>query len=206
MRSPRSRRLVTSDPRDERPGRDPGRGRRPAQPRHPAARLSSARAMASQTAEDGVEALAAMRAGDVDLVLLDIVMPRMDGFQVLAEMKGDAALRDIPVIMISAVDDHESVIRCIEAGRRGSPPEALRSRPAAGAHQRRPGAQAAAHARARAAARHVRALPARRGRRGGAPARRERSAAREASASTRPSCSATCAASRRSPSARRRIA
>ena len=67
-------------------------------------------------AEDGVEALAAMRAGDVDLVLLDIVMPRMDGFQVLAEMKGDAGLRDIPVIMISAVDDHESVIRCIELG------------------------------------------------------------------------------------------
>src|SRR4051812_2907364 len=57
-----------------------------------------------------------MRAGDVDLVLLDIVMPRMDGFQVLAEMKSDAALRDIPVIMISAADDHESVIRCIEAG------------------------------------------------------------------------------------------
>jgi two-component system cell cycle response regulator len=37
-------------------------------------------------AEDGVEALAAMRAGDIDLVLLDIVMPRMDGFQVLGEM------------------------------------------------------------------------------------------------------------------------
>jgi adenylate cyclase len=68
------------------------------------------------TAEDGVEALAAMRTGDVDLVLLDIVMPRMDGFQVLTAMKDDAALRDIPVIMISAVDDHDSVVRCIEAG------------------------------------------------------------------------------------------
>ena len=68
------------------------------------------------TAEDGVEALAALRAGYVDLVLLDIVMPRMDGFQVLSAMKDDAALRDIPVIMISAVDDHDSVIRCIEAG------------------------------------------------------------------------------------------
>ena len=68
------------------------------------------------TAEDGIEALAAMRAGEVDLVLLDIVMPLMDGFGVLDEMKGDPALRDIPVIMISAVDDHESVIRCIEAG------------------------------------------------------------------------------------------
>ncbi|MDX6618168.1 MAG: adenylate cyclase [Gaiellales bacterium] len=68
------------------------------------------------TAENGIEALAAMRAGEVDLVLLDIVMPHMDGFQVLDEMKGDAALCDIPVIMISAVDDHESVIRCIETG------------------------------------------------------------------------------------------
>jgi class 3 adenylate cyclase len=68
------------------------------------------------TAEDGVEALAAMRAGEIDLVLLDIVMPRMDGFAVLEEMKGDPALRGIPVIMISAVDDHKSVIRCIEAG------------------------------------------------------------------------------------------
>ncbi|MDX6631830.1 MAG: adenylate cyclase [Gaiellales bacterium] len=69
-----------------------------------------------ETAQDGLEALAAMRAGEVDLVLLDIVMPHMDGFGVLDEMKGDPALRDIPVIMISAVDDHESVIRCIEAG------------------------------------------------------------------------------------------
>jgi adenylate cyclase len=68
------------------------------------------------TAEDGLEALAAMRAGEIDLVLLDIVMPRMDGFAVLEEMKSDPALRGIPVIMISAVDDHKSVIRCIEAG------------------------------------------------------------------------------------------
>lgn len=68
------------------------------------------------TAEDGLEALAAMRAGDVDLVLLDIVMPRLDGFGVLDAMKSDPALREIPVIMISALDDSESVIRCIEAG------------------------------------------------------------------------------------------
>ena len=68
------------------------------------------------TASDGAEALAALRADPVDLVLLDIVMPRMDGFRVLDEMKADPVLREIPVIMISAVDDHESVIRCIEAG------------------------------------------------------------------------------------------
>jgi adenylate cyclase len=67
-------------------------------------------------AENGLEALEALRAGDFDLVLLDIVMPQLDGFQVLDEMKSDPSLRDIPVIMISAVDDPESVIRCIEAG------------------------------------------------------------------------------------------
>jgi adenylate cyclase len=67
-------------------------------------------------AEDGLEALAAMRSGQVDLVLLDILMPHMDGFGVLDEMKRDPELREIPVIMISAVDDTESVIRCIEAG------------------------------------------------------------------------------------------
>ena len=63
-----------------------------------------------------MEALAAMRARELDVVLLDIVMPRMDGFQVLEAMKADPVLRDIPVVMISAVDDHDSVIRCIEAG------------------------------------------------------------------------------------------
>jgi class 3 adenylate cyclase len=68
------------------------------------------------TANDGVEALVALRSGEFDLVLLDIVMPRMDGYDVLDAMKGDPALLDIPVIMISAVDDHKSVIRCIEAG------------------------------------------------------------------------------------------
>ncbi len=67
-------------------------------------------------AEDGLEALAVLRAGGVDVVLLDIVMPRMDGFHVLEEMKRAPELRDIPVIMISAIDDHDSVIRCIEAG------------------------------------------------------------------------------------------
>ncbi len=68
------------------------------------------------TAEDGTEALAIVRERDVDLVLLDIVMPHLDGYHVLDEMKGDPTLRHIPVIMISAVGDHESVIRCIEAG------------------------------------------------------------------------------------------
>ncbi len=68
------------------------------------------------TASDGREALALMRERKFDLVLLDIMMPEMDGYQVLEEMKVDTELRDIPVIMISAVEDLDSVVRCIELG------------------------------------------------------------------------------------------
>jgi class 3 adenylate cyclase len=67
-------------------------------------------------AENGREALVAMMAGGIDLVLLDIMMPVMDGYGVLERRREDAALRDIPVIMISALDQLESVVRCIEAG------------------------------------------------------------------------------------------
>jgi adenylate cyclase len=49
-------------------------------------------------------------------LLLDIVMPELDGYQVLERMKGDSALRDIPVIVISALDEMESVVRCIKMG------------------------------------------------------------------------------------------
>jgi adenylate cyclase len=52
----------------------------------------------------------------MDVVLLDIVMPELDGVSVLREIKSDAELRHIPVIMISAVDEVESVIGCIELG------------------------------------------------------------------------------------------
>ena len=51
-----------------------------------------------------------------DLVLLDIMMPNVNGYEVLAAMKADERLRHIPVIMISAVDEIDSVIRCIELG------------------------------------------------------------------------------------------
>jgi sigma-B regulation protein RsbU (phosphoserine phosphatase) len=67
-------------------------------------------------AENGRLALERLRAGSVDLVLLDIMMPEMNGYEVLEHMKADVALRDIPVIMISAVDEIDSVIRCIELG------------------------------------------------------------------------------------------
>ncbi len=57
-----------------------------------------------------------MRAGRFDMVLLDIVMPGMNGFQVLKEIKLDPALRDIPVIVISALDETEDAVRAIELG------------------------------------------------------------------------------------------
>jgi DNA-binding response OmpR family regulator len=67
-------------------------------------------------AENGVQALALLRAQAFDLVLLDIIMPEMDGYQVLEEMKQDGRLRDVPVIVISAQDDLESVVKGIELG------------------------------------------------------------------------------------------
>jgi adenylate cyclase len=69
-----------------------------------------------QTAENGREALEVLRAGPVDVVLLDIVMPELDGIETLEQIKGDPALRDLPVIMVSAVDDYERVVQCIELG------------------------------------------------------------------------------------------
>lgn len=88
---------------------------------YPMNRLKLARLLEQQghtvtMASDGLEALATMQAGAFDVVLLDIVMPEMDGYQVLERMAGDATLRELPVIVISAVDDIDSVVRCIEMG------------------------------------------------------------------------------------------
>jgi signal transduction histidine kinase len=69
-----------------------------------------------ETAEDGQQALQMLRAQPFDAVLLDLLMPRMDGYQVLAEMKQDAVLRRTPVIVISSTDEMESIVRCIEMG------------------------------------------------------------------------------------------
>jgi two-component system sensor histidine kinase/response regulator len=69
-----------------------------------------------RTAGSGLEALALMRTSPFDVVLLDILMPDMDGYEVLGQIKADEALRHVPVIMISAVDEVQSVVRCIEAG------------------------------------------------------------------------------------------
>jgi class 3 adenylate cyclase len=69
-------------------------------------------------APDGRAALTLLGAtgSDVAVVLLDIEMPEMDGYETLAAIKADEALRHIPVIMISSVEELDSVTRCIELG------------------------------------------------------------------------------------------
>jgi len=71
---------------------------------------------AVECATNGREALARISADPFDLVLLDVMMPELDGFAVLEQLKGNPGTRDIPVIMISAADDMPSVVRCIERG------------------------------------------------------------------------------------------
>ena len=67
-------------------------------------------------AENGRQALDKLQGEPFDLVLLDVEMPEMDGYQVLEHLKSNPRLRDIPVIMISAVEELESVVKCIELG------------------------------------------------------------------------------------------
>ncbi len=69
-----------------------------------------------QTAAGGRAALTVLAAAPVDLVLLDVMMPDLDGYAVLERLKADPALRDIPVLMISALDELDSVVRCIQLG------------------------------------------------------------------------------------------
>ena len=69
-----------------------------------------------EQATNGREALAAIERGNFDLVLLDIMMPEMDGFEVLQHLKAQGRLTDLPVIVISALSDLEPVVRCIELG------------------------------------------------------------------------------------------
>jgi two-component system cell cycle response regulator len=71
---------------------------------------------AVETAENGLQALDMLAGRSFDVVLLDLVMPEMDGFQVLEQMKRDPVQREIPVIVISAVDEMDSIVRCIEMG------------------------------------------------------------------------------------------
>ena len=66
--------------------------------------------------ENGRVALETLRREPFDLALLDIEMPEMDGFQVLEQIRGDLALRDVPVIVTSSLEGIDNVVRCIELG------------------------------------------------------------------------------------------
>ena len=107
-------------------------GARPASPALPTARLLVVddvalnrdllgRRLASQgylveMAESGAQALEMLRGAPFDLVLLDIMMPAMDGYEVLDRIKRDPVLQHLPVIMVSALGETDSVVRCIELG------------------------------------------------------------------------------------------
>jgi adenylate cyclase len=67
-------------------------------------------------AEHGADALGLLRSRPFDLMLLDVLMPELDGYEVLAELKLDPHLRDIPVVMTSALDELDSVVKSVEMG------------------------------------------------------------------------------------------
>jgi two-component system alkaline phosphatase synthesis response regulator PhoP len=68
------------------------------------------------TAGDGVEGLEKIRASHPDLVLLDVMMPRMSGFEVCRQMKADPELRDTPVIMVTALNEFGDIERAAQSG------------------------------------------------------------------------------------------
>src|SRR5262245_46267401 len=69
-----------------------------------------------EPAQDGEQALQMLDAGEYDLVLLDIMMPKVDGYAVLERVKADARFQHLPVIMISALDEIDSIVRCLKIG------------------------------------------------------------------------------------------
>lgn len=80
------------------------------------ARRLTRQGFAVEVAEHGQMALDMVAARPYGLLLLDVMMPRMNGYEVLERLKADETTRHIPVIMISAVDDLDSVVKCIELG------------------------------------------------------------------------------------------
>ena len=68
------------------------------------------------TASNGQEALDQIKSRQPDLILLDLMMPVLDGFAVLSEIKADDSLRDIPVIIVSAASDSKSIVKGIKQG------------------------------------------------------------------------------------------
>lgn len=69
-----------------------------------------------RTAKDGVEALEQVKQQAPDLILLDVMMPRMSGFQVCSKIKKDAATAEIPIVMVTALNEVSDVERAVESG------------------------------------------------------------------------------------------
>ncbi len=69
-----------------------------------------------RTARDGVEALELIDQSIPDIILLDVMMPRMSGFQLCAKLKSSPATRDIPIIMVTALNEVGDVERAVESG------------------------------------------------------------------------------------------
>ncbi len=69
-----------------------------------------------EEAENGRQALERLAAGPIDLVLLDLIMPELDGYATLEAIKADPRLQHVPVIIISSVEELDSIVRCIEMG------------------------------------------------------------------------------------------
>jgi phosphoserine phosphatase RsbU/P len=79
-------------------------------------RILSKQGLSTVMAENGQEAIDRLRSAPIDLILLDIMMPVMGGIDALTLLKADEALRHIPVIVVSALDDVDNVVKCIELG------------------------------------------------------------------------------------------
>ena len=77
--------------------------------------LSTDKAQVSLAA-DGVEALERIATAEPDIVLLDLEMPRLDGFEVLAKLRADPATRDLPVIVVTGREDVAAIDRAFQAG------------------------------------------------------------------------------------------
>src|SRR3954454_8039285 len=70
----------------------------------------------TETAADGEETLKKVRAWQPDLILLDVMMPKISGFEVCKRLRADPATRDIAVLMVTALDQHSDVEKAVEAG------------------------------------------------------------------------------------------
>ncbi len=67
-------------------------------------------------AEDGIEALSLLQEEKIDLIVTDWLMPNMDGFELVTDIKKDKRLKNIPILMITSVDDRINVVKAIKAG------------------------------------------------------------------------------------------